>query len=260
VSNEITDVVETKKAKRQPKTKGELVAQGSPADTMLRALERGASPEQIQQMMELQERWEANEARKAFNIDFANFKAEAVAILKNKTITDGPMTGKRYADLQAVVECLTPQLSQHGLSASWKLTQDTQDWIEVTCYLTHRLGHTESAHMGGPPDKTGAKNPIQSRASTVSYLERYTFKAVCGVAEKDQDDDGRGGKDVEVEDTPEELRIAAMDAALEGQKALREFLKSRTEKERLQLEKHSKSLVQAAKEADAAVPVQGPKS
>ncbi len=31
--------------------------------------------------------------------------------------------------------------------------------------------------MGGPPDAGGAKNALQARASTKSYLERYTLKA-----------------------------------------------------------------------------------
>jgi hypothetical protein len=47
--------------------------------------------------------------------------------------------------------------------------------------------------MGGPPDAGGAKNPIQARASTITYLERYTLKAICGVAEGGEDDDGQSG-------------------------------------------------------------------
>ena len=47
--------------------------------------------------------------------------------------------------------------------------------------------------MGGPPDTGGAKNAIQARASTKSYLERYTLKAITGLSEQDDDDDGGGG-------------------------------------------------------------------
>jgi len=47
--------------------------------------------------------------------------------------------------------------------------------------------------MGGPPDAGGAKNAIQARASTKTYLERYTLKAICGLSEQDDDDDGAGG-------------------------------------------------------------------
>lgn len=165
----------------------------SPMNMMLHAMDRGASLEQVEKMMALQERWEANEARKAYNTAFAQFKAEAVRIIKNREVTDGPLRGKAYAELHAVVDALTPALSRHGLSASWKLTKDEPQWMEVTCTLRHVQGHEESVSMGGPPDAGGAKNAIQARASTKSYLERYTLKAICGVAEGGDDDDGNGG-------------------------------------------------------------------
>lgn len=48
--------------------------------------------------------------------------------------------------------------------------------------------------MGGPPDAGGAKNAIQARASTKTYLERYTLKAITGLSEQEDDDDGNGKK------------------------------------------------------------------
>jgi hypothetical protein len=175
------------------KQSGALAVQASsPMGMMLSAMQQGASLEQVEKMMALQERWEATEARKAYNAAFSAFKAEAVRIVKNREVTDGPLRGKAYAELHSVVDALTPALSKHGLSASWKLTKDEPTWMEVTCYLRHLNGHEESVSMGGPPDAGGAKNAIQARASTKSYLERYTLKAICGVAEGGDDDDGNG--------------------------------------------------------------------
>jgi hypothetical protein len=165
----------------------------NPMDLMAVALKSGASMEMIERMWALHVQHEANEARKAYNDAFAAFKTEAVNVLKNAAFAAGPLNGKKYADLHDVVAAVTPALSKHGLGASWKLTRDEKDWIEVTCTLKHSGGHSESVSMGGPPDTGGAKNVIQARASTVSYLERYTLKAICGVAEQGQDDDGAGG-------------------------------------------------------------------
>lgn len=162
----------------------------TPASLLALAVQRGDSMEQLGQLMALQERWEANEARKAYNGAFAAFKAEAVTLVRNKKVTAGPLQGKSYAELFAVVNAVTPALSRYGLSASWKLTKDEKDWIEVTCTLKHERGHSEVVSMGGPPDVGGAKNAIQARASTVSYLERYTLKAIVGLSEQDDDDDG----------------------------------------------------------------------
>ena len=45
--------------------------------------------------------------------------------------------------------------------------------------------------MGGPPDSGGAKSAIQARASSKSYLERYTLLGITGLASSDGDKDGQ---------------------------------------------------------------------
>jgi hypothetical protein len=242
----ILELEEIPDHKAEPR--GLIVADNSPASMMMSALSRGASLEQIEQMLLLQERWDANEARKAYNVAFAAFKAEAVRIIKNKHVTAGPLSGKSYAELFSVVDAVTPALSRHGLSASWRLTKDEKDWMEVTCTLAHVQGHSEAVSMGGPPDVGGAKNAIQARASTKSYLERYTLKAICGVAEGGEDDDGAGGpRQAEI---PPELLQAAREEAMKGWKPLAAWIKGRTEAERKLLEPESGNLKAAAKMAD----------
>ncbi len=162
----------------------------TPAMLLQIAVQQGADLDKLERLMALQERYEASEARKAYNDAFSRFKAAAVRLVKNKQVTAGPLSGKTYAELHAVVNAVTPELSANGLSASWRITKDEKDWIEVTCTLSHVRGHSESVSMGGPPDAGGAKNGIQARASTVSYLERYTLKAILGLSEQDDDNDG----------------------------------------------------------------------
>ena len=182
-----TGVVERKT--RQPRTPK---IPTTPMGMLALAVSQGATIDKMEKLMDLQDRWEATEALKAFNVAFSDFKSEAVQITKNITVTDGPLKGKRYADLFGVVAAVTPALSKYGLSASWKLTKDEPNWIEVTCILRHILGHSESVSMGGVPDTGGAKNAIQARASSKSYLERYTLLAITGLASSDLDKDGHG--------------------------------------------------------------------
>ena len=170
------------------------IAANSPAGMMLAAMAQGASLEQVEKMMDLQKRWEDGEAVKAYNTAFAAFKKEPIRIVKSTKVVDGPLRGKSYAELHAVLDAVAPQLSKHGLGASWKLTKDEPAWLEVTCTLKHSGGHFDIASMGGPPDTGGAKTAIQARASTVSFLERQTFKAVTGVAEGGEDDNGQDGQ------------------------------------------------------------------
>jgi len=156
---------------------------------MMQATAQGMSPETLERMWALQVAHEKREAEKLSNIDFANFKAEAVRVVKNKTVNAGPLKGTKYAELFAVNNAATPALSKHGLSTYWKLTRDEPNWIEVTCYLKHVSGHIESVSMGGPPDVGSPKSPMQARASTITFLERYTLKAILGLAEQGDDDD-----------------------------------------------------------------------
>ena len=223
------------------------IAPNSPAAMMMSAMSQGASLEQIEKMMDLQDRWERKEAEKAYNAAFAAFKSEAVRIIKGREVTDGPLRGRAYAELHDVVDAVTPALSKHGLSTSWKLTRDEKDWLEVTCTLKHVGGHCETVSMGGPPDAGGAKNQLQARASTKSYLERYTLKAICGVAEGGDDTDGNPPPAV----VPLELLAAAREAAMGGWAALSKHIKSLSPADREALEPESYALKKAAKAADA---------
>lgn len=211
------------------------------------AIQQGADLDRIERLMNMQIAWEKREAEKAFNAAFAAFKAEAVRVIKNRSVTDGPLKGKKYAELFAVVNAVTPALSMHDLSASWKLTKDDRDWIEVTCTIKHAQGHTESVSMGGPPDAGGAKNAIQARASTVSYLERYTLKAITGLSEQEDDSDGgHGGAD----GTPDPLIEAGNKAADRGMKALTEWWGGLTAKQRGGLSKEFAAMRRTATAVD----------
>ena len=222
------------------------IAAHSPMGMMMAAMNQGASLEQVEKMMDLQDRWERKEAEKAYNAAFAAFKAEAVRIVKGRKVTDGPLRGKEYAELHDVVDAVTPALSRHGLSTAWKLTRDEKDWLEVTCTLKHVGGHSESVSMGGPPDAGGAKNALQARASTKSYLERYTLKAICGVAEGGDDTDGNPPAAV----VPLDLLAAAREAAMSGWAALSKHIKGLSPADRAALEPESYALKKAAKAAD----------
>jgi hypothetical protein len=172
-----------------------LATTPTPADLLAIAVNQGADLDKLERLMALQERWEANEARRAYNEAMAAFKAEAIEIIKRKevdfTTKSGNRTSYKHAELSDVIEAVGPALSRHGFSWSWTPSQK-QGWIEVTCTLKHRMGHFETATLGGPADDSGGKNAIQAVISTTTYLERHTLKAICGVSEKGEDNDGAG--------------------------------------------------------------------
>ncbi|MCG7324315.1 ERF family protein [Achromobacter sp. ACRQX] len=169
-----------------------VLAANSPMGMMMAAVKQGIPLDQIKEMMAIQREWEADEARKAFNDAFAAFKSEAVEIIKRKQVefkTDRGTTSYKHAELSDVVTAVGPALSKHGFAWGWDVEQK-DGRIHVTCTLVHRLGHEKSVTLSAPPDESGKKNTIQAIASTTTYLERHTLKAVCGISEKGDDNDG----------------------------------------------------------------------
>lgn len=179
-------------------------APSSPLDMLLVEIGRTTDMAKLEKLLQLQEQWEANQARKAYTAAMARFKSEPVEILKTKYV-DVPGGAKYWhATLSDVVSKAAPALGKHGLSHKWVTVQQS-GMISVTCVITHELGHSESTMLTAPPDDSGKKNTIQAIASTVAYLERYTFLALTGLAAKDMDDDGNGGRKPGESETTEPL-------------------------------------------------------
>lgn len=163
----------------------------TPMELIQVAVRQDADIDKLAKLMDLQERWEKNEARKAFVTAMNAFKAEIPQILKNKSASfdNGRTTAYEYASLDHICDILAPALSKHGISHSWRLAQNGSS-VKVTCVLTHEMGHSEETTLEGPADSSGSKNAIQAIGSSTTYLEKYTFLAAVGTAAKGQDSDG----------------------------------------------------------------------
>ena len=61
----------------------------TPMDMIDRAISSGANVETLEKLLALQERWEANQGRKAFDHAIAAAKAKLPAIVKNQTANRG---------------------------------------------------------------------------------------------------------------------------------------------------------------------------
>lgn len=161
-----------------------------PAELIKSAMASGANLDNLERLLALQERWEANEARKAYYKAMADFKANPPKIDKDVKVgytTSKGKVGYNHASLYNVVDKITVELSKYGLSASWRTAQT--DKITVTCRISHAQGHYEETSISALEDSSGAKNPIQAIGSTISYLERYSLLALTGLATYDQDND-----------------------------------------------------------------------
>ena len=176
------------------------------------AVQQGANVDKLAKLLELQERWQANQARQAYNAAMAKFKQRPPKITKNKHVKFDD-TEYDHATLDHVTEAITETLSAVGISHKWKMCQSPE--ISVTCVLTHEMGHSEETTLKASPDTSGSKNSIQAIGSTVTYLERYTLLAAMGMAAAGMDNDGRSA-DEEQKPKISEARVAECLSSIKG--------------------------------------------
>lgn len=163
----------------------------TPATLLEIAITQNADLEKLEKLMDLQIHYENYNARKAYHKAMAGFKATAPEIVKDQTVSF-KTTHYKHASLFNVTQAINSELTKYGLSAAWHISQPNGH-VEVTCTITHELGHSESTSMIAPPDdKSPSMNNVQRVASTVTYLQRYTLLSLTGLATKDSDNDGRG--------------------------------------------------------------------
>lgn len=188
--------MKTAKAVAVIKERKDLAQGNSPAEMIRLAVSGKANLEQLKGLLDLQERFEANQAKKAYHSAMAAFKANPPKINKDKTVgyeaKTGGKVGYKHASLANVTDKISAELSKYGLSASWIPKQETTS-ISVTCKITHVQGHSEEATLSAGADATGSKNAIQAIGSTITYLERYTLLALTGLATF-EDDDGKASE------------------------------------------------------------------
>jgi hypothetical protein len=188
----------------------------TPAGLLQIAVERGADIEQLTRLMDLQERWEANEARKAFSAAMSAFRAKVPVIQKDKHVhfearNGGSKTDYWHATLAQITRTINPILAECGLTFSWSTEQDGGQ-ITVHCDVTHVAGHTVRTTLTAGLETSGNKNPIQQMGSTVSYLQRYTLNAALGLSTDEEDDDGRrsGGDEPAIVTTAQAAELKAL--------------------------------------------------
>lgn len=205
--------LEIQKSDQMP-TREPQVVSITPMTMIDRALASNATPDTLERLLALQERWEANEARKAFDNAMAAAKAEIPVIVKNRKVGYEHKDGKgetsyRHEDLGAIARTVDPILAKHGLSYRYQTVSEPNQPVSVTCIVAHRDGHSEKNTLTAGRDDSGKKNSIQAIGSTITYLQRYTLKAALGLAAA-ADDDG-----AKADETEEQARTITEEQEME---------------------------------------------
>lgn len=157
------------------------------------ALDPNVDATKLGQLLEIQLKWEANEARKQFDAALAVAKKELPDVLRNKHVrytAKGQLVEYDYPTLDNIVKTIAPVLAKHGLSHRWIYPKPIDGCIKVSCVLTG-FGHTEigdaiECKIEDPMSMGAAK----ALAATKTMLERLTFSGAMGIASRGSDTDG----------------------------------------------------------------------
>src|SRR3990167_8852846 len=83
-------------------------------------LRENPSAEALEKLLEVQERWEANDARKRYAQAMVDLKRDLQAVLKHDKSVDFNNTHYTHTTMASASEQVTPILAQHGFAVTFK--------------------------------------------------------------------------------------------------------------------------------------------
>lgn len=162
----------------------------TPVEMIMAAVSGQADLDKLKGLMELQFKWEADQARKVFAKAFAQTQANILPIVRNKT---NKQTNSKYSDLSDIIEITQPIYNKEGFSVTFNEGDSPlPEHIRIIAEVLHAQGHKEIYHYDVPMDGTGIKgNPnmtkIHAKASSTSYGRRYLMCMIWNIPTADND-------------------------------------------------------------------------
>ena len=159
----------------------------SPNKLIEMAITQNADVDKLEKLMQLQERWEANQAAKSFNRAMSKFQSECPRIVKSKQ-----GHGYKYATLGDIQAQIKGTANECGISWRWEIVAQDAEKLTARCIVTHVDGHsqaTKSTTFVEPPNKMQSRTQMVGVATT--YAQRYSLIGALGISTADEDMDAR---------------------------------------------------------------------
>jgi len=144
--------------------------------------------EKLEKLMDLQERWEDRQAKKAFVQAMAKFQETCPAAFRSRSSDKHD-----YAPIEEIMKTIRPHLAVNGLSVRFD-TEFGGDSMTAICKVAHSGGYEEVSRftcaIENIVSKTGKNvmNKSQASASADSYAKRYALKNAFNIVESYDDD------------------------------------------------------------------------
>lgn len=201
--NEQTEIQKAEPAAIQP------IDPASPAGLMSQLMGNGGpfDVEGFGKMLEYQERFEANQARKQYASDFATAQSNIAAVVKTKY---NKQTKSNYPDLESVLGISKPVYTKQGFSIIYyEGKAEVMEDMRLCADVLHRSGHKETYHLDVPLDGKGIKGnanmtKIHGKASSITYGRRYLLCMIWNIPTQDEDGNAPADKSPKVTPPTEE--------------------------------------------------------
>ncbi len=180
---------------------------GRPSDVMLRPpapqsesaalmqaiMQASSNPavdaDKMERMLKMMREIRKDEAEAAFNQALSALHSRVPKISKDGRVRYKD-TDFGFATYERIMEVVQPILADLGLSIVHDSVEATSGKTTYIATMTHKLGHSLKSQVTFPADTSGGKNAIQAIVSAGSYGKRHTTKALCGIVEEGEDNDG----------------------------------------------------------------------
>ena len=171
--------------------------ESTPKTLIALAVNKGVSVEVLEKLLTLQERWEANQAKKLFDEAMANFQKECPVISKGKKVDftskrTGSRTTYSYAPLDEIVRQVKDLVAKNGLSYTIATENDPNKLVSIV-KVRHIAGHAEETRFEVPIDKDSYMSAQQQYGAASTFGKRYAFCNAFGILTGDEDTDAVDG-------------------------------------------------------------------
>jgi hypothetical protein len=119
--------------------------------------------------------------------------------------TVNPFLKNKYADLAEMIKVATPVLAKNGLAISQQAISN-DGHVGVTTTLIHTSGQWIEDTISLPLGDEKGKSLAQVAGSIITYLRRYSYGAIVGLATDEDTDGNQPSKRHEQPDAPYEAK------------------------------------------------------
>lgn len=169
----------------------------NPLSIIEKMVQSGTDPERLGKFLDLAERWERDQAIKAYNNALCDCQAEVRPLAMDAA---NGSTKVPYLSMPKLNSYAHPIYTRHGFTVSFsEAPPQREGWIRTVMDIRHRGGHCvekykELPHDGiGPQGKPiGGMNTVQGACSSDSYAQRRLLCGWLNITIVGEDKDGAG--------------------------------------------------------------------